>query len=136
MTYTSNFTIQMAAILFWQILTLKLIFQLGKQFFQIQHIQLMKTKTAKSLLTRNASRSLFCRNMPSLYGFGFNNQYRSQFTFIFKICSVWIWIILITVTYMGRVSEMFQIKCVDIIISTFLLHWLDLVSLLLPNFKL
>ena len=42
MTYISNFTIQMAAILFWQKLTLKLIFQLGKQFFQIQHIQLMK----------------------------------------------------------------------------------------------
>ena len=40
MTYRSNFTIQMAAILFWQILTLKLIFQLGKQFFQIQHILL------------------------------------------------------------------------------------------------
>ena len=34
----------MAAILFWQILTLKLIFQLGKQFFQIQHIQFMKTQ--------------------------------------------------------------------------------------------
>ena len=34
--------IQMAAILFWQNLTLRLIFQLGKQFFQIQHIQLMK----------------------------------------------------------------------------------------------
>ena len=31
---------------------------------------------------------------------------------------------------MGRVSEMFQIKFVDIIISTFLLHWLDLVNLL------
>ena len=44
MTYISNFTIQMAAILFWQILTLKLIFQLGNTFFQIQHIQFMKNQ--------------------------------------------------------------------------------------------
>ena len=42
MTYISNFTIQMAAILFGQILTLKLIFQLGKQFVQNQHVRLMK----------------------------------------------------------------------------------------------
>ena len=38
-------------------------------------------------------------------------------------------------TNMVRVSEMFQIKCVDIITSTFLWHWLDLVNLLLPNSK-
>ena len=64
--YISNFIIQMAAILFWQILTVKLIFQLGKHFFQIQHIQLMKKNTAKLLLTRNANKSFFGRNMPGL----------------------------------------------------------------------
>ena len=36
---------------------------------------------------------------------------------------------------MVRVSEVFQIKCVDIIISTLLWHRLDLVNLLLPNSK-
>ena len=44
---------------------------------------------------------------------------------------------------MGRVSEMFQITFVDIIISTLVCHWMDLVNLLsatylIPNdeFKL
>ena len=62
-TYISNFTIQMAAILFWQILTLKLIFQLGKHFFSNSAYSTYE----KSLLARNTSRSFFCRNMHSLW---------------------------------------------------------------------
>ena len=41
------------------LLALKLIFQLGKHFFQIQHIQHMKKNPDKPHLTRNASRSFF-----------------------------------------------------------------------------
>ena len=64
----------------------------------------------------------------------FNDRYLLDlFYFYFhNLYSVWIWLILIKVTYMVRVSEMLQIKCVDIIISTSLWHWLDLVNLLLP----
>ena len=66
-TYISHFTIQMAAILFWQILTLKLIFQLGKQFFSNSTYSTYDKNTVKPLLTRNANRSFFGRNIPSLY---------------------------------------------------------------------
>ena len=65
-----------------------------------------------------------CQSVLSLFYVYFHNLY-----------SVWIWLILIKVTYIVRVSEMFQIKCVDIIISTLLWHWLDLVNLLLPKAK-
>ena len=64
MTYISNFTIQMAAILFWQILTLKFIFQLGKQFFQIQHIQFMKSQLSNYFYHEMPAGVFFDDNMP------------------------------------------------------------------------
>ena len=50
----------------------------------------------------------------------FNDQYYvTIYVYFQNLYTVWIWLILIKVNYMGRVSEMCQIQFVDIIISIF-----------------
>ena len=88
------------------------------------------------MLVINARPILLILDASSLYGFGLFVEGSVLGTILFyfhNLYTVWIWLILIKVTYTGRVSEMFQIKCVDIIISTLLWHCLDcLDNLLLP----